>query len=49
MVLNSKAEKNQQSVACVNRFSTLGVGADADDDQIKQRYLSLVRMFPPPT
>ena len=28
-------------------FSTLGVGEDADDDQIKQRYLSLVRLFPP--
>jgi curved DNA-binding protein CbpA len=28
-------------------FSTLGVGADADDDQIKQRYLALVRQFPP--
>jgi curved DNA-binding protein CbpA len=28
-------------------FSTLGVGEDADDDQIKQRYLSLVRTFPP--
>ena len=27
-------------------FSTLGVGEDADDDQIKQRYLSLVRRFP---
>jgi hypothetical protein len=28
-------------------FSILGVGEDADDDQIKQRYLSLVRLFPP--
>ena len=28
-------------------FSTLGIGEDADDDQIKQRYLSLVRLFPP--
>ena len=28
-------------------FSTLGVGEDADDGQIKQRYLSLVRLFPP--
>ena len=28
-------------------FSTLGVGEDADDEQIKQRYLSLVRLFPP--
>ena len=28
-------------------FSTLGVSEDADDDQIKQRYLSLVRLFPP--
>jgi curved DNA-binding protein CbpA len=26
-------------------FSTLGVGEDADDDQIKQRYLSRVRLF----
>ena len=28
-----------------DHFSTLGVGEDADDDQIKQRYLSLVRRF----
>jgi DnaJ-class molecular chaperone len=28
-------------------FSTLGVGEDAGDDQIRQRYLSLVRLFPP--
>jgi hypothetical protein len=28
-------------------FSTLGVSEDADDDQIRQRYLSLVRLFPP--
>lgn len=28
-------------------FSILGVGEDADDDQIKQRYLALVRLFPP--
>lgn len=28
-------------------FSVLGVGEDADDDQIKQRYLGLVRSFPP--
>ena len=28
-------------------FSVLGVGEDAGDDQIKQRYLVLVRAFPP--
>jgi curved DNA-binding protein CbpA len=28
-------------------FTVLGVGEDADDDQIKQRYLALVRAFPP--
>ncbi len=28
-------------------FTILGVAEDADDDQIKQRYLSLVRAFPP--
>jgi curved DNA-binding protein CbpA len=28
-------------------FTVLGVGADAGDDQIKQRYLALVRAFPP--
>ena len=28
-------------------FTVLGVGEDADDDQIKQRFLSLVRLFPP--
>ena len=28
-------------------FSVLGVGEDAGDDQIKQRYLALVRAFPP--
>ncbi len=28
-------------------FTVLGVGEDAGDDQIKQRYLSLVRAFPP--
>jgi curved DNA-binding protein CbpA len=28
-------------------FTVLGVGEDADDDQIKQRYLELVRAFPP--
>src|SRR6202171_3391534 len=28
-------------------FTVLGVGEDAGDDQIKQRYLALVRAFPP--
>ena len=28
-------------------FTILGVGEDAGDDQIKQRYLALVRAFPP--
>jgi curved DNA-binding protein CbpA len=28
-------------------FAVLGVGLDAGDDQIKQRYLALVRAFPP--
>ena len=28
-------------------FSVLGIGEDAGDDQIKQRYLALVRAFPP--
>jgi curved DNA-binding protein CbpA len=28
-------------------FSVLGVNEDAGDDQIKQRYLALVRAFPP--
>lgn len=28
-------------------FAVLGVGEDAGDDQIKQRYLALVRAFPP--
>jgi curved DNA-binding protein CbpA len=28
-------------------FSVLGVGEDVGDDQIKQRYLALVRAFPP--
>jgi curved DNA-binding protein CbpA len=28
-------------------FSVLGVGEEANDDQIKQRYLALVRAFPP--
>ena len=28
-------------------FYVLGVGEDAGDDQIKQRYLALVRAFPP--
>jgi curved DNA-binding protein CbpA len=28
-------------------FSVLGVGEDAGDDQIKQRYLARVRAFPP--
>jgi curved DNA-binding protein CbpA len=28
-------------------FTVLGVGEDAGDDQIKQRYLALVRAYPP--
>jgi curved DNA-binding protein CbpA len=28
-------------------FTVLGVGEDAGDEQIKQRYLALVRAFPP--
>jgi len=28
-------------------FTVLGVGEDAGDDEIKQRYLALVRAFPP--
>jgi DnaJ-class molecular chaperone len=28
-------------------FAILGVGEDAGDEQIKQRYLALVRAFPP--
>jgi hypothetical protein len=28
-------------------FTILGVGEDADDEAIKQRYLALVRAFPP--
>ena len=28
-------------------FTTLGVHEDAGDDQIRQRYLALVRAFPP--
>jgi curved DNA-binding protein CbpA len=28
-------------------FMVLGVGEDAGDEQIKQRYLALVRAFPP--
>jgi curved DNA-binding protein CbpA len=28
-------------------FTVLGVGENASDDQIKQRYLALVRAFPP--
>jgi curved DNA-binding protein CbpA len=28
-------------------FTVLGVGEDAGDEQIKQRYLTLVRAFPP--
>src|SRR6516225_7660374 len=28
-------------------FTALGVSEDAGDDQIKQRYLALVRAFPP--
>jgi curved DNA-binding protein CbpA len=28
-------------------FTVLGVGEDAGDDEIKRRYLSLVRTFPP--
>jgi curved DNA-binding protein CbpA len=28
-------------------FTVLGVGEDAGDDQIKHRYLALVRAFPP--
>lgn len=28
-------------------FGVLGVGEDADDDEIKQRYLAMVRAFPP--
>jgi DnaJ domain len=28
-------------------FTVLGVGEDAGDDQIKRRYLALVRAFPP--
>jgi len=28
-------------------FGLLGVGEDAGDEQIKQRYLALVRAFPP--
>jgi curved DNA-binding protein CbpA len=28
-------------------FEVLGVGGDAGDEQIKQRYLALVRAFPP--
>jgi DnaJ domain len=39
--------KIQQVGGMIDPFSTLGVGEDADDDQIKQRYLSLVRQFPP--
>jgi curved DNA-binding protein CbpA len=28
-------------------FSVLGVGEDAGDDEVKQRYLALVRAYPP--
>jgi len=28
-------------------FTVLGVGEDAGDDEIKERYLALVRAFPP--
>lgn len=30
-----------------NPFTTLGVHEDAGDDEIRQRYLALVRAFPP--
>jgi curved DNA-binding protein CbpA len=31
----------------VDPFSVLGVAEDAGDDEIKQRYLAMVRAFPP--
>jgi len=30
-----------------NPFTVLGVGEDAGDDEIRERYLALVRAFPP--
>lgn len=30
-----------------NPYQVLGVGVDADEEQIRQRYLALVRQFPP--